>query len=150
MNCPYCQHPDTRVTESREAQNGAVIRRRRECMKCDQRFTTYEQTAILDMVVVKKDGARQSFDRQKLRQGIQVACWKRPVGAEQIDALVAKVEQALISRPTREVASAFIGEMVMNGLKELDGVAYIRFASVYRAFHDADEFEQAVKQYHGS
>ncbi|MBT3271066.1 transcriptional repressor NrdR [Candidatus Poribacteria bacterium] len=150
MLCPYCRSRQTRVVDKRDAQDGAVIRRRRKCLDCDQRFTTYEQSAILDMAVIKKDGTRQNFDRQKLRQKLQVACAKRPVGPEALDALVAGVEQRLISRPTKEVASHAIGEMVMDALKDLDQVAYIRFASVYRDFHDAEDFEEALKQLQGS
>ena len=150
MLCPYCRSRGTRVVDKRDAQDGAIIRRRRKCLECDQRFTTYEQSAILDMAVIKKDGSRQNFDKQKLRRNLQVACAKRPVGSEALDALVAGIEQRLISRPTKEVASHAIGEMVMDALKDLDQVAYIRFASVYRDFHDAEDFEEALKQLHSS
>ncbi|GIX07186.1 MAG: transcriptional repressor NrdR [Candidatus Poribacteria bacterium] len=146
MRCPYCHHDETRVVDKRNTQDGQVIRRRRECLRCGLRFTTYEQPAILSMMVVKKDGRREEFDRQKLRASIQVACKKRPVPPERIDSLVARIEQALISRPTREVRSREIGEMVMEGLRELDEVAYIRFASVYREFRAAEDFEKALRQ----
>jgi transcriptional repressor NrdR len=146
MNCPYCHHAVTSVTDKRNTQGGGVVRRRRECGNCGKRFTTYEQPAILDMMIVKKDGRREAFDRQKLRSGVLKACWKRPVSQEQIDALVAQVEQALISRPTKEVPSRFIGEMVMDALRDLDDVAYIRFASVYREFRDVGDFQEALKQ----
>jgi transcriptional repressor NrdR len=149
MLCPYCRTRGTRVVDKRDAQDGAIIRRRRKCLACDQRFTTYEQSAILDMAVIKKDGSRQNFDKQKLRRNLQVACAKRPVASEALDTLVASIEQRLISRPTKEVASHVIGEMVMDALKELDQVAYIRFASVYRDFHDAEDFEEALKQLQG-
>ena len=149
MLCPYCRTRGTRVVDKRDAQDGAIIRRRRKCLACDQRFTTYEQSAILDMAVIKKDGSRQNFDKQKLRRNLQVACAKRPVSSEALDTLVARIEQRLISRPTKEVASHAIGEMVMDALKELDQVAYIRFASVYRDFRDAEDFEEALKQLQG-
>lgn len=146
MRCPYCQHPETRVTDKRNIQGGGIIRRRRECFGCGHRFTTFEQPVLLDMMIVKKDGRREAFDRQKLRMGIQRACWKRPISQEQIDTLVARIEQDLLSRTRKEVPSRLIGEKVMEALKELDTVAYIRFASVYREFHDAEDFQQVLKQ----
>lgn len=146
MRCPYCQHPETRVTDSRDIQGGGGIRRRRECFECKNRFTTFEQPVILDMMIVKKDGRREAFDRQKLRMGVQRACWKRPISQEQIDGIVARIEQELISRTSKEVPSQLVGEKIMAALKELDAVAYIRFASVYREFHDAADFQQVLKQ----
>jgi len=146
MRCPYCQHPETRVTDSREIQGGGIIRRRRECLQCRNRFTTFEQPVILDLMIVKKDGRREAFDRGKLRMGVQRACWKRPISQDQIEAIVTRIEQELISRTSKEVPSRLLGEKVMEALKKLDTVAYIRFASVYREFHDAEDFEQVLRQ----
>ncbi|MBM3214338.1 transcriptional repressor NrdR [Candidatus Poribacteria bacterium] len=146
MRCPFCQHPHTRVTDKRDTQSGAVIRRRRECQRCQNRFTTFEQPVILDMMVIKKDGRREPFNREKLRMGVQRACWKRPASQEAIDALVARIEQGFISRPRREVSSRVVGELVMDALKTLDDIAYIRFASVYREFRDAEDFQEVLQQ----
>ena len=144
MRCPFCRGSDSRVVDSRELSGGASIRRRRECPACGRRFTTYEQVEEGGLVVVKKDGRRQEFDPAKLRQKLRVALTKRPVGEEQIDALVQRVETDLLARGTPEVPSAAIGEAVLRHLRDLDEVAYIRFASVYRQFADLDDLRRAV------
>ncbi|PIO06236.1 transcriptional regulator NrdR [Candidatus Micrarchaeota archaeon CG08_land_8_20_14_0_20_59_11] len=143
MRCPYCNHEETKVLDSREAED--KTRRRRECEKCEKRFTTYERVEIVELIVVKKDGSREQFDRNKLKRGILQACWKRPVTAEQIDNLVDEVERELRMRETTEVQSKEVGELAMKKLKTLDKVAYIRFASVYRDFEDIEEFEEELK-----
>ena len=143
MRCPYCNHEETKVLDSREAED--KTRRRRECEKCEKRFTTYERVEIVELIVVKKDGGREQFDRNKLRRGVLQACWKRPVTAEQIDNLVDEVERELRMRETTEVPSKEIGELAMKKLKALDKGAYIRFASVYRDFEDIEEFEEELK-----
>lgn len=145
MKCPFCQHTDTRVVDSREVSNGDSIRRRRECPACGRRFTTYERVELAGLVVVKKDGRRQEFDPAKLRQKLRVALTKRPVGEREIDALVQRVEADLLAFGTTEVPSSAIGESVLRHLKELDQVAYIRFASVYRQFADIDDLRREVE-----
>lgn len=140
MRCPYCGHPEDRVVDSREAQDGHVTRRRRECLGCGRRFTTYERIEEILPQVVKKDGRREAFDRKKIVEGLTRACQKRPVSAEQIEALVAEVERSLVELGEREIPTARIGEAVMTRLRALDEVAYVRFASVYRAFRDVGEF----------
>lgn len=145
MKCPFCHAQDTRVTDSREVQGGESIRRRRECMVCGRRFTTYERVELAGLVVVKKDGRRQEFDPAKLRQKLRVALTKRPVGEREIDALVQKIEADLLAQGTAEVASSAIGESVLRHLKEVDQVAYIRFASVYREFADIEDLRREVE-----
>ncbi len=140
MRCPYCGHMEDRVVDSREAQEGQATRRRRECLGCARRFTTYERIDEVQPSVVKKDGRREPFDRQKIVEGLTRACQKRPVSAEQIEELVSSVERQLQELGEREVRSTAIGEAVMERLKALDPVAYVRFASVYRAFRDVGEF----------
>jgi transcriptional repressor NrdR len=140
MRCPWCGHPEDRVVDSREAQEGQVTRRRRECLACGRRFTTYERVEDVLPQVVKKDGRRESFDRRKIVDGLQRACQKRPVSREQIDELVSAVERRVQELGEREVASHVVGEAVMEKLRALDPVAYVRFASVYRAFTDVGEF----------
>jgi transcriptional repressor NrdR len=144
VKCPYCHAPDSRVTDSREVSGGESIRRRRECAVCGRRFTTYERVELAGLVVVKKDGRRQEFDPSKLRQKLRVALTKRPVGEREIDLLVQKVEAYLLALSSTEVPSSAIGESVLRHLKELDKVAYIRFASVYREFADLDELRREV------
>jgi transcriptional repressor NrdR len=144
MRCPFCQAPDTRVIDSRELGSGESIRRRRECQQCSRRFTTYERVEAVSLYVVKKDGRREEYDPRKLRNAVRIASTKRPVSEQQIDALVADVERALSDLGQREVASAVIGEMVIERLRDLDPVAYIRFASVYRDFADLDEMRAAI------
>ena len=140
MRCPYCGHPEDRVVDSREGQEGAVTRRRRECLGCTRRFTTYERIEEILPQVVKKDGRREAFDRRKIVDGVAIACQKRPVSAEQIEALVTGVERELAELGEREIKTAAIGESLMRRLRALDEVAYVRFASVYRAFRDVGEF----------
>ncbi|MCI8304313.1 MAG: transcriptional repressor NrdR [Lawsonibacter sp.] len=140
MKCPYCAYLESKVVDSRPADEGASIRRRRECLSCHKRFTTYETMESLPLMVVKKDGSRQSFDRNKVMGGIIRACEKRPVPYQAMEGLVTEIEQVLQNQMDREVSSAQIGELVMDRLKTLDEVAYVRFASVYREFKDIDTF----------
>ncbi len=145
MLCPFCKHDGTKVTDSRESSED-TIRRRRECLECGERFTTYESIEKPELYVVKKDGVRELFDREKVRKGIQKACEKRPVSMEKIDDLVIKIEREMRETGGREVEASAIGEMIMKELKELDQVAYIRFASVYRSFADITCFEDELKK----
>ncbi len=140
MRCPFCRHRNDRVVDSRISGDGAAIRRRRMCASCKRRFTTYERVEESAPMVVKKDGRREPYDRAKVIGGIQRACEKRPVSVETIQQLADKVEAVLAERGEREVPSTVIGSTVMNGLHEIDQVAYVRFASVYRSFKDIDEF----------
>ena len=140
MKCPYCGYLESKVVDSRPADEGASIRRRRECLSCHKRFTTYETVESLPLMVVKKDGSRQSFDRNKVLGGLIRACEKRPVSYQAMEGLVAEIEQALQNQMDREVSSAEIGELVMERLKRLDEVSYVRFASVYRQFKDINTF----------
>lgn len=144
MKCPFCQAPDSRVTDSREVSGGSAIRRRRECANCNRRFTTFERVEQGGLVVVKKDGRRQDFDPGKLRQKLRVALTKRPVGEEQIDRMVQGVEAELLALGQSEVPSSAIGESVLQQLKSVDHVAYIRFASVYREFADLQDLKREV------
>jgi transcriptional repressor NrdR len=145
VRCPFCAAQDTRVLDSRESAEGAVIRRRRECETCKKRCTTYERVEELVPLVVKKDGRREPFDRDKLLAGLKKACEKRPVSVEQLDQLVHKVEQRLQEKGEKEVPSTSIGELLMSDLRALDEVAYVRFASVYRSFRDIAEFMDELK-----
>ncbi len=140
MRCPFCGHLEDRVVDSREAQDGQATRRRRECLACARRFTTYERIEDVLPQVVKKDGRREAFDRAKIVEGVATACQKRPVSAEQIEALVAGVERDVQELGEREIRTSAIGEALMRRLRQLDEVAYVRFASVYRAFRDVGEF----------
>jgi transcriptional repressor NrdR len=140
MRCPWCAHVEDKVVDSREAQDGQATRRRRECLGCGRRFTTYERIEDVLPQVVKKDGRREAFDRRKIVAGLLRACQKRPVSRERIDELVSAVERRVQELGEREVASHVVGEAVMERLRELDQVAYVRFASVYRAFTDVGEF----------
>ena len=144
MMCPYCGHLETGVLESRDSEDST--RRRRECEKCKKRFTTYERVEDLNMVVTKKDGRREKFDRKKLRYGIEKACHKRPVSIEQIDNAVAEVEMELRGMEETEIPSRKVGELVMEKLKKLDKVAYVRYASIYKEFKDAKEFAKEVEK----
>ena len=144
MRCPYCHATDTRVIDSRDVGGGETIRRRRECATCGRRFTTYERVELGGLIVVKKDGRREDFDPSKLRQKLRVALTKRPVGEAEIDRLVAKVEADLMAHGTTEIPSTVIGETVLNLLKNVDQVAYIRFASVYRQFADIDDLRREL------
>ena len=144
MRCPYCHATDTRVIDSRDVGGGESIRRRRECGACGRRFTTYERVELGGLIVVKKDGRREDFDPSKLRQKLRVALTKRPVGEQEIDRLVARVEADLMAHGTTEIASSQIGEAVLNLLKDVDQVAYIRFASVYRQFADIGDLRREL------
>jgi len=144
MKCPYCHAQDSRVTDSREVSGGNSIRRRRECPACGRRFTTFERVELGGLVVVKKDGRRQDFDPGKLRQKLRVALTKRPVGEEQIDQMVQRVEADLLALGQPEVPSSAIGESILRQLKAVDHVAYIRFASVYREFADLQDLKREV------
>ena len=146
MRCPFCSHAETQVVETRDSDEGDVIRRRRRCQKCDKRFTTYERAEITFPAVVKKDGARVDFDPAKLRGSMMLALRKRPVSMEQIEAALERIQEKLLSTGTREVPSARLGELVMRELKRIDKVAYVRFASVYRSFEDVDEFRQLIRE----
>ena len=140
MKCPYCGHPESKVIDSRPADENASIRRRRECLSCAKRFTTYETVESLPMVVIKKDGSRQSFDRQKVLRGMIRACEKRPVALAELERIADEIEQELQTSMEREIHTEAIGEKVMERLRKVDQVAYVRFASVYRQFKDIDTF----------
>ncbi|MCK9538761.1 transcriptional regulator NrdR [Dokdonella sp.] len=146
MHCPFCQHPDTRVIDSRVSDDGATIRRRRECEQCGERFNTFETAELKLPSVVKSDGRRESFDEAKLRTGFRRALQKRPIGSEQVDAAVRAVISALRRGGEREVPSLRVGELVMEELKRLDHVAYVRFASVYRSFEDVQAFREEIER----
>ena len=145
MKCPYCAHLGDKVVDSRESKEGEVIRRRRECLGCGRRFTSYERIDEIPYMVVKKDGTRERFERQKLIAGLLKACEKRPVKVAQVEAVADKVEGLLQERPDKEISTAEVGEAVMDELKRLDKVAYVRFASVYRHFRDIGEFMNELK-----
>ena len=140
MKCPFCAHIDDKVIDSREGRGGDTIRRRRECLKCGRRFTTYERIDEIPYMVIKKDGRRERFERQKILQGLLKACEKRPVSIAAVEAVADRVGATLQERPEKEIATADIGAFVMEELKKLDKVAYVRFASVYRHFRDIGEF----------
>jgi transcriptional repressor NrdR len=146
MRCPYCQEPESRVVDSRASEDGTTIRRRRECNACKRRFTTYERVEERPLLVVKKAGYREQFNRDKLLSGITRACEKRPVPMEEIDNMVASIEKELRDSFVREVSSRVIGEKVMDRLQSLDEVAYVRFASVYRQFTDLNSFIKTIEQ----
>ncbi|MEY8391407.1 transcriptional repressor NrdR [Lachnospiraceae bacterium] len=146
MKCPFCNSDNTRVIDSRPADDNNSIRRRRLCDECKKRFTTYEKVETIPLIVIKKDDNREQYDRSKLEAGILRACHKRPVSASQIDQLVDQVEVDIFNKEEREIFSSKIGEMVMNRLQELDPVAYVRFASVYREFKDVSTFMDELKK----
>ena len=145
MHCPFCAHAETQVVETREADDGGTIRRRRRCLKCDKRFTTYERPELALPAVVKKDGARVDYDPAKLRASMLLALRKRPVSTEQVDAAMERIQDKLLASGAREIATSRLGELVMRELKRIDKVAYVRFASVYRSFEDVDEFRQLIR-----
>jgi len=145
MRCPYCSHEETQVVETRESEEGDVIRRRRRCLQCEKRFTTYERPEIAMPAVVKKDGSRVEFDPAKLKASMTLALRKRPVSVEQIDAALERIQEKLLASAAREVTSSRLGELVMRELKRIDKVAYVRFASVYREFEDVDAFRQLIR-----
>ena len=146
MRCPYCGYKESKVVDSRPADEGSSIRRRRECLSCEKRFTTYETVESLPMVVIKKDGSRQSFDRNKVLRGIQRSCEKRPVSVADMEHMASEIEQEIQNSLEREVSTEIIGEKVMEKLKKADEVAYVRFASVYRSFTDIPSFMAELKQ----
>lgn len=146
MRCPFCDHADTQVVDTRPAEDGDSIRRRRRCPECDKRFTTYERVELSMPAVVKKNRSRVEFDRRKLRASLDLALRKRPVSAEQVDAAVQRIEDRLLGLGLREVDSGSVGELVMDELKMLDKIGYVRFASVYRRFEDVDEFDEVIDE----
>ncbi|ABV33087.1 MULTISPECIES: transcriptional regulator NrdR [Pseudothermotoga] len=146
MKCPFCGHPDSRVLDSRPTLDGTAIRRRRECIECGARFTTYERYELLPIIVVKKDGRRETFDRSKLLNGVLKACEKRPISYETLEKLVEEVELALQKQGSTEIPSKLIGELVMSKLRQIDQVAYVRFASVYKDFREIDQFLDIVRE----
>ncbi len=145
MKCPYCQNDNDKVIDSRSGESGFAIRRRRHCLSCDKRFTTYERVAELDIRVVKKDDTREVFQPEKIRSGIERACWKRPIPTAEVARVIAEVIEAVQQSGSSEIDSHAIGEMIMDRLIELDDVAYIRFASVYRQFKNINDFVQGVQ-----
>jgi transcriptional repressor NrdR len=145
MHCPFCSHTETQVVETRESDEGGVVRRRRRCLQCEKRFTTYERAEIVLPAVVKKDGSRADFDPAKPRASMLLALRKRPVSVEQVDAAIERIQDKLLASGAREIPSARVGELVMRELKRIDKVAYVRFASVYRSFEDVDEFRQLIR-----
>ena len=145
MRCPFCQEPENKVIDSRESHEGAVIRRRRECLQCKRRFTTYERVEELTPLIVKKDGRREAFDREKILAGLKKASEKRPVSVDQLEGIITEIEHRLQESGEKEAPSSAIGEEVMRRLQKLDEVAYVRFASVYRSFRDIAEFMSELK-----
>lgn len=145
MKCPFCLHQESKVVDSRETTDLESTRRRRECLDCGKRFTTYERLETVELAVVKKDGRREAFSKEKLTRGLLKACEKRPISREKIDASVAEIEASLRKSDRQEVSSRKVGELVMEQLKKLDHVAYVRFASVYRSFRDIAQFEKEIK-----
>lgn len=146
MRCPFCNHENTRVVDSRPVDDNTAIRRRRMCDECGKRFTSYEKVETIPVIVIKKDQNREQYDRTKLEGGILRACHKRPISARQIEEMVDSIEQEVFNRGEREIASDKIGEMVMERLKDVDAVAYVRFASVYREFKDVNTFMDELKK----
>ena len=144
MICPFCAHQESKVVDKREGVGGRITRRRRECLKCARRFTTFERAEPLDLLVIKKDGKREVFDRVKLRSGIIKACEKRPISAQEVEKILDEVEADLRKKNVNEVSSKKIGELVIRRLKKIDEIAYIRFASVYRQFADLSDFEKEL------
>lgn len=145
MKCPYCGHPEDKVVDSRSSRENDSIRRRRECLRCQRRFTTYEHIEEIPLMVIKKNGQRQPFDRNKIMTGLLKACEKRPISAERVESILDTVERALLKRHNKEVPSWQIGELIMKKLHSADQVAYVRFASVYREFKDVSEFMKELK-----
>lgn len=145
MKCPFCGHENTRVIDSRPAEDNNSIRRRRVCDECGKRFTTYEKVETIPLIIIKKDNNRESYDRSKIEAGVLRACHKRPVSVQEITRLVDEVENEIFNMEEKEISSQTVGELVMNRLKELDAVAYVRFASVYREFKDINTFMEELK-----
>ena len=146
MRCPYCQHLESKVVDSRPTEEGASIRRRRQCMSCGRRFTTYEQVEVVPMTVKKKSGGIEVFDRNKIRKGLIKSCEKRPVSLEAMEKVVDDIEMTLEAKMVKQISSEEIGEMILERLKDLDEVAYVRFASVYRRFQDIDSFMAELEE----
>ncbi|MCI6061101.1 MAG: transcriptional regulator NrdR [Dorea sp.] len=146
MKCPYCSHPDTRVIDSRPAEDGNSIRRRRSCDVCGKRFTTYEKVETIPLTIIKKDNTREQYERRKIENGVLRACYKRPVATSDIQKTIDRIETKIFSLEEKEVPSNVIGEIVMEELKGLDEVAYVRFASVYREFKDVNTFMDELKK----
>ena len=146
MRCPFCQHPESDVIDTRKLNAGESIRRRRKCASCGKRFTTYERVESVSLTVVKKNGEREPYEREKLMRGVRTACYRRPIPAQQLESLVNDVETELMSLDEQEVTSTTLGDIVMKRLRELDEVAYIRFASVYRSFSDLGKLREAVDE----
>jgi len=146
MLCPFCSHPENKVIDKRDANEGKATRRRRECLNCQKRFTTYERLESNPLIIVKRNGTREAFDRAKLKRGIQKSCEKRPVSDEQIEKLLDDIEAQLRTKSDSEVKSRIIGELIMEKLKDLDEVAFVRFASVYRQFKDIKTFQNELKK----
>ncbi len=145
MRCPFCAHTETQVVETRESDEGDVVRRRRRCQQCDKRFTTYERADVSLPFVVKRDGTRADFELSKVRASMSLALRKRPVSVEQIDSALERIQEKLLHSGLKEIPTTKLGELVMRELKRIDKVAYVRFASVYRSFEDVDEFRQLIK-----
>ena len=146
MKCPFCGHENTRVIDSRPAEENNSIRRRRVCDECNKRFTTYEKVETIPLIIIKKDNNRETYDRTKIEAGVLRACHKRPISANQINSLIDEVETEIFNMEEKEIPSAVIGEIVMNKLKDLEAVAYVRFASVYREFKDVNTFMDELKK----
>lgn len=146
MRCPYCNDPDTRVIDSRPAEDGTSIRRRRSCDECGKRFTTYEKVETIPLIIIKKDNTREQYDRGKIEQGVLRACYKRPISAEDIQKTVERIETKIFRLEGKEISSKMIGEIVMEELQSLDEVAYVRFASIYREFKDVNTFMDEIKK----
>lgn len=147
MRCPYCGNPDTRVIDSRPAEDKSSIRRRRSCDECGKRFTTYEKVETIPLIVIKKDQTRERYDRRKVEDGVMRACYKRPTPIQKIREMIDEVEMEIFRREEKEIESKVIGEIVMDRLKDLDAVAYVRFASVYREFKDVNTFMDELKKF---
>lgn len=145
MKCPFCQSENDRVIDTRASEDGSAIRRRRQCLDCERRYTTYERIEGTTVKIIKKDGAREPFDHSKIKRGLEKACWKRPISDAQLETIIAEVEDALETNFDAEVESRQVGELVMQQLRELDQVAYVRFASVYRQFKDVHDFVSELK-----
>lgn len=150
MRCPYCNYSKSSVLESRDSEDDQVTRRRRECLKCAKRFTTYERVEIIDLKVVKKDGNKEDFDRVKINYGIKLACEKRNVSDEEIEQIVEDIEIRLLNRKSTEVSSSDIGRMILTRLKKVDPIAYLRFASVFLEFENIEEFKKQIKKINGN
>ena len=146
MKCPFCGEDDTRVIDSRPADDNTSIRRRRQCDKCQKRFTTYEKVETIPLVIIKKDHTRESYDRSKIERGVFRSCHKRPISVDEMNSLVDRVEAEIFNLGAKEISSSYIGELVMNELKEIDPVAYVRFASIYREFKDVSTFMEELKK----